>query len=50
MWECLGEHEHIPTSEHVNVYVSDYEYMDVSITDLIWHHIQVNVWAVLMSE
>ena len=36
--------------EHVNVYVSDYEYMDVSITDLIWHHIQVNVWAVLMSE
>ena len=32
------------------VYVSDYEYMDVSITDLIWHHIQVNVWAVLMSE
>ena len=32
MWECLGECEHSPTSEYVNVYVSDYEYMDVSIT------------------
>ena len=50
MWECLGECEHIPTSGHVNVYVSDYEYMDVSITDLICYHIQVNVWAVIMSE
>lgn len=36
--------------KHVNVYVSDYEYMDVSITDLICYHIQVNVWAVIMSE
>ena len=50
MWECLDECEHIPTSGHVNVYVSDYEYMDVSITDLICYHIQVNVWAVIMSE
>lgn len=29
--ECLSECDHIPTSERINVYVSDYECMDVSM-------------------
>ena len=31
MWECLSECDHFPTSEHINVYVSIYECMDVSM-------------------